>query len=196
MSKKTKKISDPSFLTTFKDFWTTLPGILTGIAAVITASAGLYLAFVHTNNSNSDVPPPSSTPSVNSTQGISSPKPETSSNNCLEQESDEVKSIEAGSPEQTLKSSAGVIRIKLTDNHQPVGTLCLKFYPDGDYFEIEQVIDSKGKAVKDLYNETRSEYVENKLPNDHTLDIPFGGQKYALRLMSHGGTSSAKFNKL
>jgi hypothetical protein len=177
------------------DFWTTLPGILTGIAAVITASAGLYLAFVHTNNSNNNVPP-SSISSVNSTQESSNPKPESSSNNCLEQEFAEVQPIEAGSGEQTLKSSAGVIRIKLTDNHQPVGALCLKFYPNGNYFEIEQVIDSKGKAVKDLYNETRSEYVENKLPNDDSLDIQFGGQKYSLRLMSHGGKSTAKFNKL
>lgn len=194
MSKKPKKNSAPSFLTTFMDFWTTLPGILTGIAAVITASAGLYLAFVHTNNSNNV--PPSSTSSVNSTQESSSPKPESSSNNCLEQESAEAESVEAGSGEQTLKSSTGVIRINLTDNHQPVGTLCLKFYPNGNYFEIEQVIDSKGKAVKDLYNETRSEYVKNKLTNDDTLDIPFGGQKYSLRLMSHGGRSTAKFNKL
>ncbi|MFL6255565.1 MAG: hypothetical protein ACJ74T_11175 [Pyrinomonadaceae bacterium] len=195
MSKKTKKKSNSSFLTTFMEFWTTLPGILTGIAAVITASAGLYLAFVHTNIIDNPVPPPSIP--VNSLQGNSSPTPESSPNNCLKQDSGELNSIEAGSPEQTLEPSAGVIRIKLTDNHQTVGTLCLKFYPDGrGYFEIEQLIDSKGEAVKGLYNETTSEYVENKLGNDDSLDIPLGGRKYSLRLMSHGGKSTAKFNKL
>lgn len=29
-----------------KSFWATLPGILTGIAAIVTATTGLYLAFV------------------------------------------------------------------------------------------------------------------------------------------------------
>jgi hypothetical protein len=40
-----------------KRFWTTLPGILTGIAAVLTAATGLYLAFP----SGSDEPQPALT---------------------------------------------------------------------------------------------------------------------------------------
>ena len=39
-----------------KSFWTTLPGIFTGIAAVITASTGLYLALNFNNKGSDDKP--------------------------------------------------------------------------------------------------------------------------------------------
>ena len=198
MKKKIKKKPATSFFTNFMTFWTSLPGILTGIAAVMTAFAGLYLAFSPPKNSNDEGVNSSSTPSVSPTQKSSSPTPGSNSGNCLEQEFAGVDPIEAGSGIQPLRElSGGVIRIKLTDNHQPVGALGLRFYPDGDYFEIERVVDSKCNGVEDLYNSSRKTYVDikkDKVPNNDYLRVPLGGQNYSLRLM-YQARASALFEK-
>jgi len=39
-----------------KSFWTTLPGILTGIAAILTAITGLYLALNRNDGGSSEKP--------------------------------------------------------------------------------------------------------------------------------------------
>jgi hypothetical protein len=53
-----------------KPFWTSLPGILTGIAAVIVAVGGIFTAYNHISPS----PPPASSP-LPSTPPASSPSP-------------------------------------------------------------------------------------------------------------------------
>ena len=178
-------------------FWTTLPGILTGSAALITAIAGFYLAFNPPKNNNEK--PQSSTASVSHPQKSGTAEPESSSVNCLEREFAGVTAIEVGSGTQPVRDlSGGMIRISLTDNHRPVGALSLRFYPDGDYFEIERAVDSNCNAVSDLYNSTRNAYVDikkDKLPNNDYLRVPLGGQNYSLRLMSQGKNISTLFEK-
>jgi hypothetical protein len=197
MSKKIKKNRTPSFFTNFMAFWTTLPGILTGIAAVITAIAGLYLAFSPPKNSNDILRGP--TPPVSPAQNSSSPAPESGPDNCLEQEVPGGVPVEVGSGTQALRElKDGAIRIKLTDNHQPVGGVGLRYYPDGDYFGIEKLVDAKCVGVADLYNSSRQRFIDikkDKVPNNDYLRIQLGGQNYSLRLMSQGKTLSALFEK-
>ena len=106
---------------------------------------------------------------------------------CLEQEFAGINSIEVGSGIQPLRElKDGMIRIKLTDNRQPVGALRLKFYPVGEYFEIEKVFDSRCNVVEDLFNLSRQTYIDikkDKVPNNDYIQLPFGGQNYSLRLM-------------
>jgi len=106
---------------------------------------------------------------------------------CFEQEFAGVSPIEAGSGIQSLRElEDGTIRIKLTDNHQPVGALRLKFYRVGEYFEIERVFDSRCNAVDNLFNLTRQTYIDikkDKVPNNDYVQVPLGGQNYSLRLM-------------
>src|SRR5437762_8732910 len=45
-------------------WWQTIPGMLTGLAAVITAVTGLVVAFNHTGNRSEDVRPSSSSVSI------------------------------------------------------------------------------------------------------------------------------------
>jgi hypothetical protein len=52
---------------TAPSWWQTLPGILTGLAAIITALTGLLLAFNRTNNHSEEVRPP-----VSSAAGVAS----------------------------------------------------------------------------------------------------------------------------
>ena len=57
-----------------QSFWTTIPGILTGLAAVLTAGTGLFLALNHPRNAASEIDhsPPSA---VSSVAPSSSPMP-------------------------------------------------------------------------------------------------------------------------
>ena len=60
-----------------QNFWTTLPGILTGVAAVLTAGTGLFLALNHPGDtSHSDRPQP---PAVSSAAPVSASETATSS---------------------------------------------------------------------------------------------------------------------
>ena len=118
--------------------------------------------------------------------------------NCLEQEFAGVNPIEVGSGIQPLRELGdGMIKIKLTDNRQPVGALRLKFYPAGEYFEIEKVFDSKCNVVEDLFNLSRQTYIDikkDKVPNNDYVQVPLEGQNYSLRLMFQE-RASALFEK-
>ena len=131
---------------------------------------------------------PSPTPFVSTT-------PESSPDNCLERDFSYAVQMEAGSGERYFKEDNGEIRIKLTDNHHPVGALRLKYYVKDSYFEIEQVIDSKCETVGGLYNLTQQGQVGNRLPNNDTLSIPLGRQSYTLTLRYHGDEYRATFDK-
>lgn len=90
-----------------------------------------------------------------------------------------------------------MIKIKLTDNRQPVGALSLKFYPVGEYFEIEKVVNSRCEGVEDLFNISRQTYIDvkkNRVPNNDYIQIPLGEQNYSLRLMFQE-RASALFEK-
>ena len=117
---------------------------------------------------------------------------------CLEQEFAGVNPIEVGSGIQPLRELGdGLIKIKLTDNRQPVGALRLKFYPVGGYFEIEEVFDSRCNTVEDLFNLSRQTYIDikkDKVPNNDYVQVPLGGQNYSLRLMFQG-RASTRFEK-
>jgi len=53
------------------NWWSTLPGLLTGLAAIITAVTGLFVAFTHLNG-RSEPTPPSSTSSASSSPSAAS----------------------------------------------------------------------------------------------------------------------------
>jgi hypothetical protein len=60
-------------------WWQTLPGILTGLAAIITAVTGLVVAFNHTRGRADDIRPSSPPGSVGTPSGASLPSPSGSS---------------------------------------------------------------------------------------------------------------------
>jgi hypothetical protein len=171
--------SSSAFLT----FWTTLPGILTGAAALITAIVGLYLALGPRNNNQNAVTSP--TPRV-------TPKSDVRSGDCLEQEYAKVDPVEVGSGTQVLTTKDGVTRAKLTDQHVVVGVLRFRFHYVGAYFEIEEMLDSNCKPVERVRNLSRQKPVDenNKPQNWDTLQIPLAGREYSLRLGCEGGCSA------
>ena len=52
-------------------WWQTIPGILTGVAAIITAVTGLFVAFNHTGNRSEDVRPSSASVSGGASSSVS-----------------------------------------------------------------------------------------------------------------------------
>ena len=189
MRKKTETKADRSSPSAFLTFWTTLPGILTGVAALITAIVGLYLALGPRNN-NINVgtsPTPQVTPTTNAGPG-----------NCFAEEFAKVDPLESGSGARTLATKDGLTRIKLTDNHVVIGALRFRFHRVGDYFDIEEVLDSKCQAVEGLRNLSRQSPVDgnNKPKNWDTLQIPLGAHEYSLRLGCYAGICNAVFRKL
>lgn len=189
MSKMNEGKTDKSSTSAFVTFWSTLPGILTGVAALITAIVGLYLAVGPKDSNHSAATTP--TPYV-------TPKAEVRSGNCLEQEFAKVDPVEAGSGGQNLTTKDGLTRIKLTDNNIVVGGLRFKFYRAGDYFELEEVLDSKCQPVERLRNLSRQSPVDqnNKPRNWDRLELSLGGQPYSLRLGCDAGKCTADFRKL
>jgi hypothetical protein len=177
MNKNKQNKARKSSLDTFLTFWGTLPGILTGIAAVIVAITGLYFAIPKNTNHNQ----PDPTPQVAAAHASSSPAPKGVWDKCFEAEFAGVTSIDAGNPSQDLTSNAGVIKIKLTHHHQPLGAVVLKYYSDGDYFEAEKVVDSKCEPI---------DVDDQKVKNNLWLRVPFDGHDYDLRLMYQGGFSA------
>ena len=57
-----------------QSWWQTIPGVLTGLAAVITAVTGLIVAFNHTGNRSEDVRPSSASAASGGTSPVS-PEP-------------------------------------------------------------------------------------------------------------------------
>jgi hypothetical protein len=62
-----------------KSFWTSLPGILTGVAAVIAAVTGIVVAYNHGTPSPPSTSPSSTTPPPTSSSSTISPQPSSSS---------------------------------------------------------------------------------------------------------------------
>ena len=56
-------------------WWQTIPGMLTGLAAVITAVTGLIVAFNHTGNRSEQVPPSSSSVSSGTSPALPAASP-------------------------------------------------------------------------------------------------------------------------
>lgn len=191
MSRKSERNSNKSSSSNaFLTFWSTLPGILTGVAALITAIVGVYLALGPRNNDNhnaviSPTPQPTRTAEV-------------STGTCFEQEFAKVDPVEVGSGEQHISSKDGVTIFKLTDKHVVVGALRLRFYRVGDYFEVEKIVDSKCQHIEGMRNLSRQAPVDenNKPRNYDELEIPLGGQEYSLRLGFDAFSCTVNFKKL
>lgn len=189
MGKKTRSNANSS-TGSFLTFWSTLPGILTGVAALITALVGLYIALGPRDSHKNDTdtkPTPYVTPTAAPGSG-----------DCFDKEFAKIYQVEVGSGGQGIASKDGVLRIKLSENRVVIGALRLRFYREGDYFELEEVLDAQCRPVEGLRNLSRQSPVDtnNKPQNWDTLQIPLGSHEYSLRLGCDGGNCSADFKKL
>ena len=189
MNKSTKRKTSKSSLDSLLTFLGTLPGILTGIAAILTAAAGLYLAFgSRPQDHGNSQPPPSPTPFV-------SPTPEDRFAGCVEQEFPQADELEEGTFDAILHLRDHVIRVKFTHNGKPLGAMSLRLYAEENppLLKIERIVDSQCNAIQDFSNTDRPG-MDGMQSYDH-LRVGFGGHDYVLRPGIDGGRISATFEK-
>jgi hypothetical protein len=184
MAKRNKGKQASSF-DLFLSFWTTLPGILTGIAAILTAIGGLYIAF--SNHGPISGPTPTPTPSVSPTV--------IAGGNCLEQNFSGADQIEEGG-NRVLQLHNRELKVRFTDSGTPVGALRLRIYPstaDHTLFKIESAVDSQCNEIEAFSNFTRPANEKHTLNNYDKLSVRFGDHNYLLTLEFNGTNVSAAF---
>ena len=187
-------------------FWTTLPGILTGVAALITALGGLYLATRNnSSNNNRQTNVVSSTPAATATpgtsQGLDSDSGECFAQYFAEVPQDRLINVEVGSQNVQIirpdQSKSGDVGIRLTSFDKPVGAV--KFIAttnrSATVFRIKGVVDGKCQKAEELINDSRGGD-PTSLQNWDTLKARIGGHTYTLRLKYSAGAISADLNEV
>lgn len=171
-----------------RPFWNTLPGILTGIAAVITAIATLLgaLHFGLLDNKSETTPTPTITPT--STSALYDCFPEVPINRTRIMEGG-TQDFELIGP---LESKDEPIVIKFTENNKPIGSIKLFFYSNIQIFKIEKVADPRCQQIEEYSNIDRGGD-KHVLQNFDSVQMQFGDNKYILRLGYGDGTISANF---
>lgn len=186
-----------------KFFWTTVPGILTGIAAVITAIGALvgvlFTAGVFDSGSTIVVdgtPGPTST--VVGQSPTPKPTPPPSVDDCFEQFLSEIPedrraTVEEGSsdldvigPPQPPDEPVGIM---FTDLNVPIGAIKIQFFPNGDLFKVLAVVNSRCEAIEDYESQSGSD--RTVVQNYSRLKIRFGDDFYELRLLGNADVTIA-----
>lgn len=176
----------------FVAFWTSLPGVLTGIAAVVGAIAALAALFIQDAGTGSRVPGDS--PS-RETKEVSS-SGETA---CLRRyldgiRPDRIATVEAGTLDLDViaadQTKAGTIGLRLTNNNRSIGATRFAFFPTSEIFKIEAIVDERCERIEEYSNTSRGGD-KNVLQNYDTLRINLGGAHYDLSL---GGNTTIRLN--
>lgn len=188
MNKIVKKKDENSSWSRFLAFWSTVPGLLTGIAALITAIGGLYLASLpHKNGSATPSPQPTAqSPSPNDSNSLNSEDCFTRFFAGIPQ--DRISTMEAGTVQfSVIKASQPkdpVIGIKFTESKRAIGAIRLLYIPDNAIFKVESLVDGKCQTIS---SET------NVLQMLTPLLIRLNNRQYALTLDYKAGEARATF---
>jgi hypothetical protein len=191
----------------FLAFWTSLPGVLTGVAAVIAAAGALAAVF------RGDGDGGSSRDSVSGGAAqVSSPAPAAESSPPPESSPGDAEAagaasagcfgavfagipqgrrapVEAGTTAFDIVTSsepkAGPLGLRFTDHGGTVGGIKVTWYPVNDIFRVESVVDAGCGPVEDYANLV-DRGQKDVMENSDTLRIRLAGRYYELRL--NGGS--------
>ena len=133
----------------FRAFWSSLPGVLTGIAAVLAAAGTLIALFRDDDGSEPD--PPAAVAVETSEPGAAA------DGSCFGEylqgiPADRVGELEAGGYEDVISETepkAGPIGMRFTDFGEPIGGMRFAFFPDSGVYRIESVVDAACEPVGD-----------------------------------------------
>ncbi|MDX6718183.1 MAG: hypothetical protein QOJ63_437 [Solirubrobacteraceae bacterium] len=189
----------------FLAFWTSLPGVLTGVAAVIAAVGGLAAVFdgggegSSGRGSGSDGAPQVSTPAAPA-PAESAPTAELSPGDAAAAgeasagcfggpfagiPQGRLAPVEAGTTAFDIVTSsepkAGAIGLRFTDQGRTIGGIKVTWYPVNDIFRVESVLDAKCQPVGDYANVV-DRGQNDVMQNADALRIRLAGHYYDLRL--------------
>ena len=178
-------------------FWTTLPGLLTAMAAVLTALAGL-VAALHGAGLLGGRATPAQAASLQAAHtgpalddALSADAAATSGDDCIARmPADHRTTIEAGAREVSFKPSgserSGLGIVRLTDDGVPVGAVAVRFFSAGEIFKILHVTDGQCRAIAE-YGSPHLGGDREVLRNWHDLELRLAGRVYVLALGASGG---------
>jgi hypothetical protein len=179
-------------------FWTSLPGVLTGVAAVI-AAAGTLAAVLNGGDGGSGreaasggdphVSSASSAPSAELAPGDADAAAAATAG-CFAGPfagipQGRLAPVEAGTSAFDIVTSsepkAGPIGLRFTDHGRTVGAIKVTWYPVNDIFRVESVVDAGCRPVGDYANVV-DRGQKDVMQNSDTLRIRLAGHPYELRL--------------
>ena len=198
-----RKKSDKNTESEKASFWATLPGILTGIAALITAVGGLLAILYNTGVIGNKPPPPNNI--ATATVALSPSVPASPSSDCFEQffsgiAKDRIAAVEAGANVQVVgpnQPKQNAIGLKLTDGNKPVAALRFQFFGDNDLFKIEKIVNSNCEELEINKYRNSSRGGDNKaFQNWDTLQADLEDRRYELRFGYDSGSISVNLQKV
>jgi hypothetical protein len=193
-------MSDTSSATAHRSFWTTLPGILTGIAALLTAATGLLALWIQRGSSGvaeGGAAPPAAESATASAAGAGG-SGETSPSDgpihalgaaCLNETfegvpSGRVKGVDVGSGEVLVLSATetkeGAFGLELRDESAPVGGMRLSFDAGADRYTLERLVDGSCRPVSDMRNEDVPGRDPRDFPSWNALSLRLGERYYII----------------
>jgi hypothetical protein len=161
-------------------FWSSLPGVLTGVAAVIGAVAAVAALFVSNGGNGEEQAAVAGASATAAATGGDCPDdyfkgvPE-----------DKIDTVEAGTADfdaiMANQPKAGPFGLTLTNNGAPIGAMRLSYFPANTLFKVESIVDAKCARIDDYENISRGGD-PNVLQNWDTMRMQLGGQYYDLRV--------------
>ena len=178
----------------FRAFWSSLPGILTGIAAVIAATGTLAAVFADDGDGDG---PPASGPAAATQPAAGSAAGD---GGCLDRyfegiPRDRVKTVEAGASDYDVitetQPKAGTIGMTFTNGGEPIGAIRFAFFPENRLFKIASIVDARCRRVEDYDNPVRSD--KNVLQDSDTVRLRLAGGFYDLTTALWGSAIRIRF---
>jgi len=180
----------------FGAFWTSLPGVLTGAAALVAAIGTLAALFFGNRDNGSTAAGPSAggqPPAAQSAEAAA----------CFGSffegiPRDRVASVEAGALDLDVitqnQPKAGTVGLRFTNSNRSIGATRFAYFPANEIFKIESVVDERCKTVEEYSNIARGGD-KHVLQNYDTLRVRLGSALYEMRL-GGGGTIELDFENV
>ncbi len=113
--------------------------------------------------------------------------------------SDRIRALENGAFEVTLLSQSqpltGPAGLLFTSAGRHLGALRFSYYPDGDVYVFEELVDADCGTVTDVYNETRPDLPMNRVNGNNFVRIRFPSGLYRLWLQADAGVFKLRFSE-
>ena len=179
----------------FWAFWRSLPGILTGVAAVITAAAALGALFVGGGGDGTESPTPGAAASTEPTGATPAGDDVCFGEYFKGIPQDRVGSVEAGAQAYDVitetQPKAGTIGMTFTNNARPIGAIRFAFFPANRFFKIESIVDAQCKPIEDYTNlEGGDKHVAG---DSSTVRLRLDGRYYDLNASGGGSVIRISF---
>jgi hypothetical protein len=177
----------------FRAFWSSLPGVLTGIAAVL-AAAGTLIAIFRGDDSE---------PSRPAAVAFETSGPAAAGDGgCFGEylegiPAGRVAELEAGGYEDVISETepkAGPIGIAFTDFGEPVGGIRFEFFPASGVYRIESVVDAACEPVGDY--EVQNSGDKTVWPDSASVRVRYGDQFYDVTANGGGSIVRIKLSRV